>query len=247
MKVRNYVASVSGGKDSIAMFEGILERGLPLDTVIFFNNGMEFPCILRNMQKVRAKCLKRGIEYIELTPPEPFLYSMLEKPIEGRKNGFHYGKGWCGGTCRWGTTQKTSAIHKICKWGWIKEYVGIALDEPERVAKKRRGVKLFPLVDWGMTEKDCLEYCRSKGYSWREGEYDLYDFLNRVSCWCCSNKNLKELKGYYYFLPEYWEKLKDLESRIGKPMKKRHTLVELEGRFQREGKPQVRKRYPHHK
>ena len=69
MKIRNYVASVSGGKDSIAMFEGILERGLPLDTVIFFNNGMEFPCILRNMQKVRAKCLKRGIEYIELTPP----------------------------------------------------------------------------------------------------------------------------------------------------------------------------------
>lgn len=28
----------------------------------------------------------------------------------------------------------------------------------------------------------------------------------RVSCFCCANKNLKELKAIYKFLPEYWQK-----------------------------------------
>lgn len=34
-----YIASVSGGKDSIAMFEKILELGLPLHMVIFLIPG----------------------------------------------------------------------------------------------------------------------------------------------------------------------------------------------------------------
>ena len=79
MRILNYVASVSGGKDSIAMFELILERGLPLDAVIFFNTGMEFPSVYRNMNRVKRKCLKRGIIFIQLTPPESFLYQMLDQ------------------------------------------------------------------------------------------------------------------------------------------------------------------------
>lgn len=241
MRILNYVASVSGGKDSIAMFELILERELPLDAVIFFDTGMEFSSVYRNMNRVKRKCIIRGILFIRLTPPQSFLYQMLEKPISGRKNPDHIGKGWCGGPCRWGTTQKTQAIHKLVKKRWIHQYIGIASDEPQRIREDRN--KLYPLVEMGMSEKDCLAYCRKKGYSWREGDYDLYDLLDRVSCWCCRNKNLRELKNYYYYLPHYWARLKALEARIGKPMKKRYTLEELEGKFSREGDPQVVPRY----
>lgn len=244
MKLLYWVAAISGGKDSIAMFELILELGLPLDAVIFFDTGMEFRCIYRNMNRVKRKCLKRKIKFIRLTPPKSFEYQMLEQPIQGRKNGFHYGKGWCGGPCRWGTTQKTQAMWKLTKWSWTSEYLGIAYDEKERLEKPRKGVKVFPLAEAKMTEADCLEYARSKGYSWREGEYDLYDLLDRVSCWCCKNKNLKELRNYYWFLPKYWKRLRRLEKRIGKPMNNRYTLKELEQKFQSEPKPQVYKRYP---
>ncbi|WP_300448375.1 hypothetical protein [uncultured Oscillibacter sp.] len=42
---------------------------------------------------------------------------------------------------------------------------------------------------------------------------------NAISCWCCKNKNRKELKAIYQFLPEYWEKLKELQAQIPMPMK----------------------------
>ncbi len=237
-----YIASVSGGKDSIAMFEKILELGLPLHMVVFFDTGMEFGCIYHNMNIVKRKCIKRGIKFLVLHPKYEFRYQMIHQPIQGRKNGFHYGKGWCGGPCRWGTTQKTQSMGRYSKGK--KEYLGIAYDEPKRLEKKRKGVKVYLLADLRMTEKQCLEYARSKGYNWREGEYDLYDLLDRVSCWCCKNKNLKELRNYYWFLPKYWNRLRALEKSIGKPLKDRYTLDQLEDRFRKEGPPSVRKRFP---
>lgn len=47
----------------------------------------------------------------------------------------------------------------------------------------------------------------------------LYDILDRVSCWCCKNKNRRELKNIYQFLPHYWKRLKELQARIAMPMK----------------------------
>lgn len=58
-----------------------------------------------------------------------------------------------------------------------------------------------------------LMYCVTHGFDWNENGVRLYEILDRVSCWCCANKNLKELKNYYKFLPEYWEKLKRLQVR----------------------------------
>ena len=40
-----------------------------------------------------------------------------------------------------------------------------------------------------------------------------------MSCWCCKNKNRKELKAIYQFLPQYWERLKGLQAQIPMPMK----------------------------
>lgn len=89
-----------------------------------------------------------------------------------------------------------------------------------------------------MKESDCLNYCKQKGIKWIEhtknGDVDLYDVLDRVSCWCCSNKNLKELKSIYKYLPEYWEKLKFLQSKTNRPFKKYGNIFELEERFKKE-------------
>jgi len=62
----------------------------------------------------------------------------------------------------------------------------------------------------------------------------------RVSCWCCQNKNLKELKNIYLYLPKYWEMLKGLQSRIIEPMKGAgKSVFELEERFKNETKKQI--------
>ena len=63
----------------------------------------------------------------------------------------------------------------------IIEYVGLAADEGYRLNRKcnQRSSCRHPLIDWGMTEADCLQYCFDRGYDW-EG---LYQYFDRVSCW----------------------------------------------------------------
>lgn len=65
-----------------------------------------------------------------------------------------------------------------------------------------------------MTEADCLNYCYSKGFYWEEEGVRLYDILDRVSCWCCANKNKKELENMYTYLRPYWIKRYELLKEI---------------------------------
>lgn len=228
-----YVASVSWGKDSLAMLLRLLEENKPLDEVVYFNNGMDFQAIYNIRDKVLPLLEKRNIKYTELKPKCNFLYQMFEKPVKVGKQNEHKGYSWCGGRCRWGTMEKIRAIEKYCENCY--EYVGIALDEPKRLEKERKGNKIFPLAEWQMTEKDCLEYCRGGGYCWLEDNIDLYDILDRVSCWCCANKNLKELRNYYLYLPTYWDKLKELQSKTNRPFKyNKYTIFDLEEKFKKE-------------
>ena len=230
-----YIASCSFGKDSLAMLLKIIENKMPLDEVVFYDTGMEFSCIYNIRDKVLPLLEENNIKYVELRPEEPFEYTMFEKPVKKRDGTTSYGYSWCGGRCRWGTTAKLKAIEKYAKDCY--EYVGIAYDEQNRLNKERNGSKIFPLADLKMTEKDCLEYCYSKGYSWLEDGIDLYSILDRVSCWCCANKNIKELRAYYKHLPTYWNGLKELQSKTDRPMKyNKYTVFDLEERFKNEEK-----------
>lgn len=190
---KRYVASVSFGKDSLAMLLFILENGLPLDEVIFYNTGMEFRAIYNIRDKIVPILQKRGIIFTELHPERPFLYDMLERPVKSKQKNAHNGYGWCGGMCRWGTTEKIAAIDRHTKGAHV--YVGIAADEQDR-CERLPDWKSSPIAEAGMTESDCLRYCYERGYSWMENEIDLYKILDRVSCWCCCNKNRRELKKH---------------------------------------------------
>ena len=227
-----YIASISFGKDSLAMLLRLIEEGKPLDEVVFYDTGMEFECIYNLRNKILPLLEAHNIKYTELKPKETFLYTMFEKPVKKRNGTIGKGYSWCGGRCRWGTTEKLKAIEKHCKGNY--EYVGIAYDEQNRLSKERKGNKLFPLAEWKKTEKDCLEYCYNKGYNWNEDGIELYSILDRVSCWCCCNKNLKELENYYKYLPKYWNKLKELQSKTDRPMKyNKYTVFDLEKKFKK--------------
>lgn len=227
-----YVASCSFGKDSLAMFHLILEHNLPLNEVIFFDTGMEFQCIYKIKEKVKEICREREIDFVELKMPYNFEYMMFEKPVKCRNCQIKKGYSWCGGSCRWGTAYKQYIIGRQTKGK--KVYVGIAKDETKRIGRALSKGQILPLVDYGFTEKDALEYCRKLGYSWEEDGIDLYDILDRVSCWCCANKNKKELRAYYKFLPTYWNKLKDLQSKTDRPFQNGKSIFDFEEEFKKE-------------
>ncbi len=214
----------------------LIEQQYPLDTVVFYNTGVEFQAIYNVRDKAARLLRAKQISFVELHPDKPFLYSMLERKVASRRGGYHYGYGWCGGVCRWGTREKLTVINRYRRslQDTIVEYVGIAADEIQRCEKERREGKRFPLIEWGMTEKDCLTYCYDHGWNWTEDGVDLYQVLGRVSCWCCRNKNLNELRNIYMYLPAYWDKLKEIQERLPEPMKSGGGIFDLERRFELE-------------
>ena len=223
-----HIASVSWGKDSLAMLLKLMDLGEPLDEVVFFDTGMEFQAIYDTRDRAVPLLRRKGIHYTELRPRHPMWWSMFCRPVKkrGTSTVHRHGYGWCGGVCRWGTTEKQRALDNYSEAMRAVVYVGIAADETARLEKEVKAYKRHPLAEWGMAESDCLAYCYDKGFAWTEDDVPLYDVLDRVSCWCCRNKNLKELRAIHDYLPGYWERLVAMEQVLG-PMKKGKTLPEI--------------------
>lgn len=222
-----HIASVSWGKDSLAMLHLLVERGMPIDEVMFYDTGAEFDAVYAERDRTIPLLRESGIEYAELRPKRPFFFDMLAKTVRCRDGSTKQGYGWCGGPCRWGTSAKTSALDRYAKERNAIVYVGIAADETRRIERERAPWKSLPLVDMGMTEADCLALCYERGHEWEQGGVRLYDVLDRVSCWCCRNKNMREIVAMRESLPAYYERLVALERVIGEPMKREPLEAEL--------------------
>lgn len=75
-----------------------------------------------------------------------------------------------------------------------------------------------------MTVKDCLSYALEKGYSWIENGLICIKSWQEFHVGAVEIKTKKELTNIKLYLPEYYEKLKDMESRTFKYMKKSGPL-----------------------
>lgn len=205
----------------------LIEKKYPLDEVIFYDTEMEFQAIYNNKIKMEKILLEKNIKFTVLKDSLPFEYRAFEKEVRTRSGSVKKGYNWCGGIVRWGTSGKLSAINKHYKENYgdelIIEYIGVASDEPQRIekyrSKRNKTVKIYPLAEWNMTEQDCLDYCYSNRWDWNENGVELYEILQRVSCWCCANKNQKEIRNIMTYLPEYWEKIRRYEDRCLIPYK----------------------------
>lgn len=212
----------------------------PLDEVIFFDWGMEFQAIYANRDKIKPMLADRNIKFTELHYDSSFVYNFCEREVHKKDGSIQHGYSWCGGRTRWGTDRKNATIKKYYKTlpdKDIIEYVGIAADETSRIQRALDKGQILPLVDMGITEADALSLCHQRGFSWEENDVELYDIMDRVSCWCCKNNNLRELKNMFLYLPDYWERLKSLQEKTSFPYKdykNAKTVLELEERFRKE-------------
>lgn len=107
--------------------------------------------------------------------------------------------------------------------------MGIAADETKRLERKNNKdpTHVHPLVDWGMTEQDCLEYCYQRGYDWG----GLYRIFKRVSCWCCPLQSLEELRMLRKHFPELWEQLEEWDRKNFRSFRPDYSVRDLDRRF----------------
>lgn len=204
----------------------MIELNQPIDEIIFYDTTVEFPQMYEHINRVE-EYIKRPIT--RLRAKKDFEYYLLyHKPKikEGSKNKNGYSFPYFHG--RWCTrikTQTLDAHFKDKRKFNIKQYVGIAADEYHRIKDK-----IYPLIEWGWTERDCLKYCCEKGFDFG----GLYEIFNRVSCWCCPLQPLGALRQLRKHFPELWEKILDWQSQTWRAFRPDYDAIELETRFKRE-------------
>lgn len=240
-KLNYYVASFSGGKDSTAMVLRMIELGYQLDEVIFCDTTMEFPAMLRHVEKVKAVVESAGIKFTTLRAEHDFEYYLCDYEVKNRKTTSDiYGRagyGWPNHSSRWCTSSlKRSIIDEYFKHMRkshdVVQYIGIAADEDYRLEREnnQNPNHRHPLREWGWVEADALAYCYKKGYDW-EGLYELFD---RVSCWCCPLKSHDELRVLRKNFPDLWAKMLDLDARQCKKFAHGYTIEDFNRRFELE-------------
>ena len=122
---------------------------------------------------------------------------------------------------RWCTALKREACKRfLTPFNNVTEYHGIAYDERERLEKNQDGRRIVaPLVDWKMTEADCIDYCKQRGLEWG----GLYEKVTRVSCFCCPLADKKKLAVIQDEYPDIWNEIKNMETRTNTKFKGRGT------------------------
>ena len=244
-KPEYHVASFSGGKDSTAMVLHMIERGDHLDEVMFCDTTMEFPGMIRHVEKVKKVIEAAGIKFTELRAPHDFEHYLTEYEVENRKPESDFygvpGYGWAGHLSRWCTkTLKVWVVNnhlrELRENYEVIQYIGIAADEDYRMEREQNQdpTHRHPLREWGWVEDDALRYCYALGYDW-EGLYELKRNPKtgkaRVSCWCCPLQSYEDLRILRFHFPELWEKLLDLDRRQCKKFQHGYSVADFDHRF----------------
>lgn len=114
----------------------------------------------------------------------------------------------------------------------IVQYLGIASDEPERIARHTKPGFLLPLVEAGWDEAYCRSWCEERGLL-----SPIYQSSTRGGCWFCHNQRLDQLRGLRHDYPDLWNLLLkwDLDSPTTFQANGR-TVHDLDRRFQAEDK-----------
>ncbi len=222
------------------MLHWLLEKSYPVDGIIFMDTGWEFPAMLEHVDLVERNM---GIKITRVKSRKSFEHWLLYQPVIARKGPMkgkvhRIGNGWPSSLRRWCTRQKINAINIHMKqYKDAMMYIGIAGDEAHRQTEKttikNKGyARNYPLIEWGKTGADCLEYCKSLGYHW-DG---LYDIFNRVSCFCCPLQRIGELKKLRQHFPELWEQMLEWDHPGMRGFRGYASVHDLEERFMEEDK-----------
>lgn len=212
-----HIASCSFGKDSIATILLALENSEPLDRVVFaevmfdHEKGIsgEIPEHIQWVYDIAIPKLESMGVKVDVVKAKSDYVTLCNKVLKSGKNiGNKYGvqnSKPCYANSELKITPIRSYYRKMVKAYNIIQYVGIAIDEPVRLARLKGTNKVSLLAKYGYTESMAMKKCK---------EYNLvsplYAMGCRGGCWFCFNANIERYIHIRNKHPEYWEHFKSL-------------------------------------
>ena len=107
------------------------------------------------------------------------------------------------------------------------QYLGIAADEPERIARHTKPGYALPLVEIGWDEKTCRRWCEENDLL-----SPIYTTATRGGCWFCHNQRVDQLRLLRKTYPEYWALMLKWDSDSPVTFKADgHTVHDYDARF----------------
>jgi 3'-phosphoadenosine 5'-phosphosulfate sulfotransferase (PAPS reductase)/FAD synthetase len=218
-KPKMYIASCSFGKDSIATILLALEHNEPLDRVVFSevmfdherNISGELPEHIEWVYNVAIPKLESMGVKVDVVKAKKDYVSLCKTILKKGKNaGRMYQLQNCF-PCYANSALKIAPIKQYYtafnKQYDITQYVGIAKDEPKRLARLKGTNKVSLLDKYGYTEQMAMDKC--KEYSLLSPCYSS-GYESRGGCWFCFNANIRRYINIRSDFPEYWQALRNL-------------------------------------
>lgn len=115
----------------------------------------------------------------------------------------------------------------------IVQYLGIAADEPERIARHQQKENIrLPLVEIGWDEAYCRQWCEENDLL-----SPIYTTATRGGCWFCHNQGVEQLRLLRKNYPDLWALLLKWDADSPTTFKPDgHTVHDFDKRFELEDK-----------
>lgn len=240
-----HVAFCSFGKDSIATILLALEKGEPLDEIVYCevmfdharNISGEYPEHARFIYDTAIPYFeKRGLKVRVLRSEKDYrqlFFTKLTKSKISERNG-KLRSFPISGRCKINSDCKIAPIRKYKKQaGEMVEYVGIAIDEPKRLARLHgKKNKISLLEQYNVTEQMAKEMCERENLL-----SPIYKTQKRNGCWFCMNQRQKNFEYLYRYEPHLWQELKTLSQTpnlVSDKFKYNYTIADIEKRIEQE-------------
>lgn len=241
-----YIASCSFGKDSVATILLALENNEPLDRVVFVevmfdherNISGEDPDHIKWVREEAIPKLEAMGVRVDVVRSVADYKGWATQPLAKSSNPERIGKKrvWLlQGQCALNRDGKLKAIRNYYRQFTqpVVQYVGIAIDEPQRLARLTAN-KMSLLAKYGYTEEMARHKCEEYGLL-----SPFYDKWKRNGCWFCPNKPIPYLAHIRQHYPDLWAELRkfnEIPNKVSEKFNKRYTFNELEARLDRQDK-----------
>lgn len=212
-----YIATISGGKDSVTMCDLLLKNSYPVDYIVFTDTLAEFGLMYQYIEKIKDYLKSRyGKDIIVTTPNttfEAWCFGVINDE-DAIYNGAIRGipMVWSE-PCYWRRESKVKMFDKFIEEMGIEKatvYIGYTIGEARKVKDTEKITYEYPLKSiFEMGERNCQEYLINQ-----EMENPLYKYFNRTGCAFCPAQSEHSWYQVWKNFPDDWEYMKWVQNRL---------------------------------